>query len=413
MSRHSFLANNSMNICRLLLCSVFVGSLILSGQMAVCQDKDSFGSIDRIENTIRFATFNISFNRKNLSALRKELESGKSVEAEKVAEIIQRVRPDVLLLNEFDYDKEGRGIKAFRENFLGKSQNGNDPIDYPHVYFAPVNTGVNSAIDFNRNDDTTDAEDAFGFGFFPGQYAMVVLSKHEFNTDLVRTFQNFLWKDMPENNLPVDPKTKESYYSDEAKEVFRLSSKSHWDLPVKVGGRTIHFLVCHPTPPVFDEAEDRNGCRNFDEIRFFVDYVSGRGGYIYDDKGGKGGLKKGSDFVIAGDMNSDPKDGDSKTGAAEQLLKMPEINSSFTPASTGGAYYAKTQGRANKNHKGDPKFDTGDFNEKIGNVRIDYCLPSKSLSVKNAGVFWPKPDEPGGDLVDASDHRMVWIDIEK
>ena len=34
---------------------------------------------------------------------------------------------------------------------------------------------------------------------------------------------------------------------------FRLSSKSHWDVPLSIGGRTVHFLVSHPTPPVFDD----------------------------------------------------------------------------------------------------------------------------------------------------------------
>ena len=29
-----------------------------------------------------------------------------------------------------------------------------------------------------------------------------------------------------------------------------------------------------PTPPAFDGEEDRNGRRNHDEIRFWVDYVS-------------------------------------------------------------------------------------------------------------------------------------------
>jgi hypothetical protein len=32
----------------------------------------------------------------------------------------------------------------------------------------------------------------------------------------------------------------------------RLSSKSHWDLPIEIGRRTVHFLVSHPTPPTFD-----------------------------------------------------------------------------------------------------------------------------------------------------------------
>ena len=47
----------------------------------------------------------------------------------------------------------------------------------------------------------------------------------------------------------------------------RLSSTSHWGVPVDVDGSTVRFLVSHPTPPVFDGAEDRNGTRNHDEIR--------------------------------------------------------------------------------------------------------------------------------------------------
>ena len=61
---------------------------------------------------------------------------------------------------------------------------------------------------------------------------------------------------------------------EEELEVVRLSSKSHWDVPVKVGGHTVHVLASHPTPPTFDGEEDRNGRRNHDEIRFWADYVS-------------------------------------------------------------------------------------------------------------------------------------------
>jgi hypothetical protein len=57
---------------------------------------------------------------------------------------------------------------------------------------------------------------------------------------------------------------------------------------VKVGGKTIHVLASHPTPPTFDGAEDRNGKRNHDEIRFWRDYISEKtSNYIYDDKGKK------------------------------------------------------------------------------------------------------------------------------
>ena len=81
---------------------------------------------------------------------------------------------------------------------------------------------------------------------------------------------------MPGALLPDDPATPApaDWYSPEELAVFRLSSKSHWDLPIDIDGRTVHFLVSHPTPPVFDGPEDRNGTRNFDEIRFWADYVT-------------------------------------------------------------------------------------------------------------------------------------------
>ena len=75
------------------------------------------------DTTIRFATFNVSFNRKNEGQLEKELAKGRSLNPARVAEIIQRVRPDVLLVNEFDYDANGKGIDSFARNFLAVSQN--------------------------------------------------------------------------------------------------------------------------------------------------------------------------------------------------------------------------------------------------------------------------------------------------
>ena len=49
--------------------------------------------------------------------------------------------------------------------------------------------------------------DALGFGEFPGQYAMVVLSRFPIDTKRVRTFRKFLWRDMPGALLPDDPAT--------------------------------------------------------------------------------------------------------------------------------------------------------------------------------------------------------------
>ncbi|MEM7454476.1 MAG: endonuclease/exonuclease/phosphatase family protein [Planctomycetota bacterium] len=362
------------------------------------------------EGSVRFASYNVSFYRDQIGGLIEELQTGDSDVVCKITEVIQMTRPDVLLLNEFDYDEEGEAAALYQKNYLAVSQAGNEPIEYEYSYFAPVNTGIDSGLDLDGNGETGTPNDAFGFGKHPGQYGMLILSRHEIETDNVRTFQNFLWKDMPDAMWP-ETTDGESYYSDEIKEIFRLSSKSHWDVPVNIGeDNVVHFLVSHPTPPVFDGPEDRNGCRNHDEIRLFADYVSGRADYLYDDKGGGGGLAGDARFVIAGDLNADPNDGDSRENAARLLTENSAVNST-APVSTGGQHYAEVAGGGNASHSGDPAEDTSAW--RNGHMRVDYCMPSASLSVTASGVFWPLPDEAGADAVTATDHRMVWVDIEK
>ena len=249
---------------------------------------------------------------------------------------------------------------------------------------------------------------------------MAVFSRFPIDFDSLRTFQYFLWKDMPGALLPDDPSTPEpaDWYSPAELDIFRLSSKSHWDVPIMIGDKVVHFLVSHPTPPVFDGPEDRNGTRNYDEIRFWSDYIlPSRSGYIYDDQGHYGGLKPGEMFVIAGDQNSDPLDGDSIPGAIQQLLDHPLVNTKVTPSSEGAVEQAALQGGANDTHLSDPAFDTADFSDFApGNLRADYVLPMKNLRITDAGVFWPLTTDPFFDLVGtwpfpSSDHRLVWVDV--
>ncbi len=380
------------------------------------------------EREVRFATFNTALERPEEGMLAEELATPDSEQARNIAEIIQHVRPDVLLVNEFDHDDEGRGLSLFQDNYLSVGQNGADPIDYPYVYSAPVNTGVASGVDLNGDGAVVTepgspeyAEDAFGYGLFPGQYGMAVLSKYPIVTDEVRTFQTFRWADMPDALLPTDPETGESYYSEEALEVLRLSSKSHWDVPIDTGrGRPVHLLASHPTPPTFDGPEKRNVARNHDEIRFWADYVTRRdSGYIYDDEGVRGGLAPGAPFVIAGDLNADPNDGDGHPEAVTRLLDHRSVVD-VRPSSQGGRGAAQRQGGANEDHVGDPELDSADFNDEPGpgNLRVDYVLPSRSLPARGSGVFWPTVDDPlfrltGDYPFPSSDHRLVWVDVAR
>jgi len=384
---------------------------------------------------VRFSSFNASLNRTSAGRLITDLSTPNNQQAKNVAETIQRVNPDVLLINEFDYDSSNTALNLFQQNYLSVSQNGATPVNYPFRYTAPSNTGIASGLDLDNNGSAVTqigvngyGNDAFGFGDFPGQYGMAVYSKYPIDTANIRTFQNFLWKDMPGALLPDNSSTPAAndYYSPAELNVFRLSSKSHWDVPININGEIVHVLVSHPTPPVFDGPEDRNGKRNHDEIRFWADYVTpGKGSYIYDDRGTVGGLAPNASFVIMGDQNADPFDGDSFDGAIWQLLDNSRVNTGVTstiPASLGGMQQVADGGN-NVNQKGNPAFDTADFGDagnNPGNLRVDYVLPSADLPINDAAVFWPLTTDPLYRLVGdrqtaentpTSDHSLVWADI--
>lgn len=413
---------------RILITALVLG---MAAALAVPATAGTTGDRHRRGHNLRVATFNASLNRGTEGELRADLSTADDPQAQRIAEIIQRVRPDVLLLNEFDYDPAA--VDLFRDNYLEVGHNGARPIRYGHAFIAPSNTGVlpDVEVDFDNDGAFAIPGDAYGFGFFPGQYGMLVLSRHPIQRRKVRTFQTFLWKDMPNALLPDDPTTPEpgDYYSEAELDVFRLSSKSHWDVPIRVGRRSVvHLLASHPTPPVFDDPLiDQNGLRNHDEIRFWSDYVRpARGRYIYDDDGRRGGLAPWASFVIAGDQNADPLDGDSVDGAVNQLLDNPMINDRFTPSSAGAAQDAVEDDLINDEHRGDPANDTADFGDDpaafgSGNLRVDYVLPSRHLRVRGGGVFWPTEDDPlfrlvGDDDPDvgvplSSDHRLTWVDL--
>ena len=355
---------------------------------------------------LRVASYNASLSRDAPGALLSAVTAGEEQVA-RVARIIRAADADVILINEFDHDPDA--AEAFVIRFL-------DGMGYAYSFISPVNTGLPTGFDLNQDGEVGTegfalANDAHGFGTHTGQYGMLILSRHPLGE--ARTFREFLWRDMPGARLPQV--AGDSYYSEATLDVLRLSSKSHWDVPVVVDGSVVHILASHPTPPVFDGPEDRNGTRNADEIRFWAEYIDGAG-WITDDAGRPGGLPEGAHFVIAGDLNSDPLDGDSLPGAAQQLLEHPSVNTRLAPASEGAVIAAARQGGANAAHRGDPAFDTADYGDDParsgpGNLRADYVLPSATLQIAAAGVIWPGPGEPLDAASRASDHRLVWIDL--
>jgi len=359
---------------------------------------------------VRVATYNTSLNDDKGQLIAK-LRAG-DANASRIAAVIQHQRPDLLLLNEFDYDAAGEAAALFQHKYLEASQHGQKPIAYEYSFIAPVNTGVPSGLDLDHDGKLGTANDAWGFGQHPGQYGMLVLSHYPIDATHARTFQMLKWAAMPGTKSPVDPKTGKDWYPPDVWAQLRLSSKSHWDLPVRTAIGEIHFLVSHPTPPVFDGPDDHNGVRNRDEIRLWNEYISGAPvPWLCDDQGVCGGLAEGASFVIAGDQNSDPHDGDST--AINQLLSNPRVRARPLPRSEGGPLLAKQVGGGNIGQKGPDFEDTGDFGPKVGNLHLDYVLPSADLQILRSGIFWPTPEQEGADWIDATDHHMVWVDLRR
>jgi hypothetical protein len=241
---------------------------------------------------VRFATFNVSLHGTRSGEVMEQLADPAFEKARLAAATIQEIRPDVLLLNELDWDADGETVRRFMANFLAVGQEGRAALDYPYIYVPEVNTGVHSGHDLDRDGVVTNTPgsrayggDAFGYGEYPGQYGLAVLSRYPIEAEGIRTFRLFRWKDFAGAWLP------EGWYPEAALDVLRLSSKTHADLPIRIGDTVVHFLVSHPTPPTFDGPEDRNGRRNHDEIRFWELYVGdGPQEWIVDDAGRHGGL---------------------------------------------------------------------------------------------------------------------------
>lgn len=369
------------------------------------------------EKTVRIATFNIQeLTAKKLGDIDSQ-GRGKHPQLLKAAEILQRVRPDVVLINEIDYDgpddktpapDHPTAARLFLDRYLKVAQNGLVPLDYPHVFYQQTNTGVPTGLDLDNDGRSDGPADAYGFGRYPGQYGMVLFSRFPLDATRARTFRLLRWIDMPGALIPDGKAGKPAFLSAEEVGRFRLSSKSHWDVPVHIGDRDIHLLCSHPTPPVFDGEEDLNGRRNFDEIRLWADYIAGgeRAAYVRDDQGHTGGLIPDTNFIVLGDLNSDPVRSDATHGKVpiQQLFDLPRL-SDLRPFQR---ELDKTTLTADPSTP--EQYKTSHFG------RLDYVLPARDLKTTASGIFYPAKDSALFRLVDrpspASDHYLVWIDLE-
>lgn len=372
---------------------------------------------------IRVATFNLE----DVSTT--DLLVNDQPRVQRLAEVIQRLRPTVLLVNEIAYDQhgvpgvptdepEGSNGQRFANHYLEVSQGeGLEPLRYRAV-MLPTNTGRASGFDLDNSGEAVttypkparsslngDAppqteegrsfgNDCWGFGTYPGQYGMALLVDVRLDVidDQIRSFRLLPWGAMPDARRPAN-EDGTPWYDDEEWAAMRLSSKSHWDVPVKLpNGAVVHFLCSHPTPPAFDGPESRNKARNHDEIRFWDDYLDNRS-WMVDDNGTPGGIQRGEAFVILGDLNADPNKGADVGDPIGRLMKNPRLQRVAAPAQEPSA-------------EGLESTDTASFG-----LRVDYVLPSTGLDMLRSGVWTPDPAPRDSSSGFPSDHFPVWVEL--
>ncbi|WP_298442000.1 endonuclease/exonuclease/phosphatase family protein [uncultured Ferrimonas sp.] len=461
-----------------------LAAAIATTVLAGCNDDTTNNTIVQPEpapaTDVRIASYNLSFDHSNFEELVEVMgltaaeqdalvagwadgsitDDAELKKAEKViqirntATVIQKERPAVLLMKEFNNDGTGEdqtALNGFRSNYLAVPQQFEgaalEPILFDFARSYATNTGLNSGLDLDNDNDgsTTNPGDSYGFGFFHGQYAFALLSQYPIDDTNTRTFQKFLWKDMPNAINPAVNCNEgndatwcndATWFSAEEWDAVRLSSKNHVDVPVMLpNGNNVHLLLSHPTPPIFDKGEEApyNKDHNAAEIQFWNDYIDGES-YIVDDAGVSGGLPNGDSFIVMGDLNADPIKGDGHRDVIAALMNDDQVN---TMATTGvyapksyGAQECVVQGATTECREDNADTEFPARATSTSGLRLDHVIPSQDLNVVDSGVFWPASFEDGRILMNddrltlidkwnpgvgknvSSDHRMVWIELE-
>lgn len=336
--------------------------------------------------TLDIAVYHTSLARSGPGLLLRDILKGEDAQVLAVTQIIAHAAADILLLLDIDYDHDLLAIKALRDRVNEAG------VHYPHVFAMLPNSGMPTGLDLDRDGRHGGPRDAQGYGFFSGQGGMALLSRYPIRSKAVQDFSALLWRDLPGALLSLPDGS--ALLTPDVLARQRLSQTGLWVVPVTVADRDIWLMAFHAAPPVFDAFADHNARRNHDEAAFWTHYLDGAFA-----------PPPAQSFVIAGGSNMDPKDSAGRPSAMRALLSDPRLQD---PKPQGGGHHDPTPG-----HQGDPALDTARWPPPgPGNLRVEYILPSADLSVLDAKVIWPEPDDPLSEVaVQASRHFLVRVTL--
>lgn len=337
------------------------------------------------DTSLRIATYTTELHRDGPGILLRDVLKGNDAQVEAVAQVIAAAEPDVIVLQGIDYDYHNETLRALRDSIDAYGWH------MAHLFSLAPNAGLATGLDMDGDGRTGYARDAQGYGEFWGQGGMAVLSRYSILDREARDYSSLLWRDLPNALLPVTDAG--PFPSKDAQENQRLSSVGHWVIPIKVNNQRLDVMTFHAGPPVFDGPEDRNGRRNHDEITFWLQLLDGQLGASPSER-----------FVLAGNANLDPIDGEGRKSAIKALLDDRRLQDPL-PMRSGDP-------SDENGHQGDPRLDTVAWpGPEPGHLRVSYVLPSVDLSVIGSGILWPDSGSMVETVNRASRHRLVWVDL--
>ena len=327
---------------------------------------------------MRIATYNPEMTDQGPGLVMQALRRGDDPKMVAAVAVIAALNADVLLLTGIDYDAQGLTLAALAEN-LGMAG-----ASYPFQLALRPNTGVATGLDLDGNGQLGEPRDAMGYGRFAGAAGMAILSRFPIDAANIRDFSGFLWASLP-NTLTQDAAP--------IRAIQLLSTTGMYEVPILLpAGKSLRLLTYYATPPVFDGPEDRNGRRNHDESAFWLRLIDGQLPIAPPV----------APFVLLGQPNLDPADGEGRKAAVRALLAHPALQDTAPRG---------TSDRVDSAQGGDAVMDTALY-DVIGGLRVEQVLPSADLVVKKSGVLWPPDEDPlASTLATASRHHPVWVEI--
>ncbi len=309
----------------------------------------------------------------------KELDSTKIKKARKLqsaqvkysSEIIERYSPDIISINEIQYDKEevptsdfttrGKNLKV-----LGKLSK----LKKMNYSFHEANTGMNSKPGLDGNyilkptsEERKNFADAVNFGMFPGQYSTGGIFKYPIKSEKI--IKGLKWRDFnPNINL--------SKYRDangnKLPRDMELFDKNFSDITLDVNGKELHVILLHTVPAFgFGNKLTPNFERNHDQLEFLKWYLTGKSKFSFNIKVKP--LRKNTLFIAMGDWNVDPSSKNPGGKIIKQLGKLFQ----YAPGNNEKTYVGQS------------------FGKSAYSAQLDYILVSNKIRVLKSGVHYPDP----------------------